>query len=216
MRFTNAWLILFAVAMPAFSTIQVVAPPTYIYDLTLPSVSGGVENDSSFTGYSFSFAGPLVYNQAPGAFCPAVCGPDVAGSTVKPGYTFYGFINTSGAGPTVFDPEIQVLFSDNSGAVDSSGSNFYTSNTVTFTLIEPEAFWATPGAQSFAAVDYPGDGASYSIGGTDPPCTGCSLTTSTSSPTPEPGYAWPMMAGMAGLAAALRLHRKRRRGVAAE
>jgi hypothetical protein len=203
MKRMKALLILFGMAIPAFSDVT---PPTYVYDLTLPSISGGLEDDSSFTSYSFSFAGPFVFDQAPGAFCPAVCGPDILGSSVKPGYTFYGFINTSGAGPTAFDPEIQVLFSDNSGAVDSSGSNFYTSNTVTFTFIEPDSFWSTPGAQSFAAVDYPGEGASYSIGGTDPPCFECSMTTSISSPTPssptpEPGYLFPAMAGMAGLAA---------------
>jgi len=209
MKCTKALLILLGIAVPAYSGIQPVTPPTYVYDLTLPSISSGLEDDSSFTSYSFSFVGPLVYNQAPGAFCPTVCGPDITGSSVKPGYTFYGFINTSGAGPTALDPEIQVLFSDNSGAIDSSGSNFYTSNTVTFTFIEPDSFWSTPGAQSFAAVDYPGEGASYSIGGTDPPCMECSISTTSSSPTPEPRYLFPVMAGMAGLAAAVRLRRKR-------
>lgn len=81
-------------------------------------------------------------------------------------------------------------------------------STITYDLIEPDIFWSATGTDTFAAGDGVGVGASWTFvgGGTselpggDPPCTSCSVTTSTVSTAPEPG-SWLLLAG--GLGAAI-------------
>ena len=183
------------------AAIGVISPPlpTYTYTLTLPTISAGLEVDSGFTDYAFSWVGPLRVDSPPDSACPTVCGPVVAGASVKSTESFAGFSFTAFGG----DPEVNVMFSDFSGA------DFSQSNTVTFTFIEPDAFWATLGPQTFTT------GASFAIGGNDPGCSECSVQTTAATPTatPEPRSSILIATAMAGLAL-VSLHRRKRQPAA--
>jgi hypothetical protein len=75
------------------------------------------------------------------------------------------------------DAEVIVKF------ISSSNS----SDTITFNFIEPDSFWAAFGTQTFPSNSLSppnGVGASFSIGGTDPGCSDCQLTTSQAAPEP--------------------------------
>lgn len=153
------------------------ADPVFTYTLQLPTISAGQEVDSNFTDYAFSWVGPLSVNAGPNTSCPTVCGPVIPGSTVKSGESFYTFAFT--ANLSLNDPVVLVKFSDFSGA------DFASSNTITFSITEPDSFWSTTGSNiSFPTLG--GAGANFSIGGTDPACTGCTISISESAATPEP------------------------------
>ena len=174
------------------------ADQIYTYTLTLPSISGGAEVDSNFTQYAFSWIGPLKFNSADNTSCPTVCGP-VSGGSVKNGYSFAGFDFTASG----LDPEAQVNFSD------FSGPNFASSNTITFSFIEPDSFWAAQGSNiSFTS----GTGANFSIGGTDPQCTACTVSITATAATPEPRSAI-LLVGLMG-AIVLVIERRRRQSSA--
>jgi hypothetical protein len=173
-------------AIPSFASVVPLPLDTFTYTLTLPNITGGVEDDRGFTNYSFSWVGPLRFNSPDNSSCPTVCGPD-AGGSVKSSELFAGFSFTASGS----NPEVNVMFSD------FSGPNFASSNTVTFTIIEPDAFWANIGGQTF-------DNASFAIGGSDPACRECTVfttTTTTTTTTPEPGYSILIAMLMAGVAA---------------
>jgi MYXO-CTERM domain-containing protein len=165
----------------------------YTYTLDLPSISSGLEVDSNFTLYEFSWVGPLMFNAAPNTSCPTVCGPVTGGETVKDGYSFAGFDFT--ADLALSEAEAQVNFSDGSG------------DTVVFSFVEPDAFWATQGTDiSFASLNE-GEGASFAIGGTDPACAECTVSIEGTAATPEPRSAILLVAllGVFGLVMRRRL-----------
>jgi len=171
----------------------------YTYTLNLPTISGGQEVDSGFTQYAFSWVGPLMFNSAPNTSCPTVCGPVSGGSTVKAGYSFAGFDFT--ANLALSDAEAQINFSD------FSGLDFSSSNTITFSFTEPDSFWAAQGSNiSFTALD--GTGASFSIGGTDPACTGCTVSISAVAATPEPRSSILLVAFLGGFGLLMQRRRK--------
>ncbi len=147
----------------------------YTYTLNLPSIANGAELNGVTTQYQFSWIGPYIYNAPPNSACPTVCGPVVPGSSVKAGYSFSGFDFT--ADLALSDPEAQINFS----------SDLDASNTVTFSFIEPDSFWAQSGSNiAFTNSNGDGTGATFAIGGTDPACTNCTVSISQSSSTPEP------------------------------
>ncbi|HXE64130.1 MAG TPA: hypothetical protein VN519_11355 [Bryobacteraceae bacterium] len=188
--------------MLAGSIVAVPSTDVFVYTLHLPSITNGVEDDSAFTDYQFSWVGPEMFNAAPNSACPTVCGPVLPGSTVTTGESFDHFSFTSSGS----DAEVDVLFSDFSGA------DFADSNTVTFKFVESDAFWAAPGSFSF-----PTDGSASFVIGTAPVhltdtvsthatpaptnCQQCSLTVQD---TPEPNTSALIGGAFALLAVGLR------------
>lgn len=172
------------------------ADQIYTYEVNLPTIVNGMEVDSVTTQYEFSWVGPLKYNAGPNTACPTVCGPVVPGASVKAGYAFAGFDFTAVGG----DAEAQINFSD------FSGSDFSSSQTVTFSFIEPDSFWAQQGnGVAFASSDGTTPGASYSFnGGNDPGCTGCTVSISASSSAPEPSSTMLVLPGAVALFGSLR------------
>lgn len=132
----------------------------FLYTLELPNITNGVEDDSAFTAYQFSWIGPEMFNAAPNTACPTTCGPVVPGSTVTSGESFAGFGFTSSGS----DGEVEVGFSDFSGGTGGIFTSDYSnSNTVTFEFVESDAFWARPGT-----VAFPTDGSASFVIGTAP------------------------------------------------
>jgi hypothetical protein len=147
----------------------------YTYTLNLPTIENSSEVDAVMTQYQFSWVGPYKYNAADNTACPTVCGPVLPLSSVKAGYNFSGFTFT--ADLALMDAEPEVGFEDALNA----------SNTITFSFIEPNSFWAQTGANlAFTNSNNDGTGAFWQIGGSDPACAGCTVTISAASPTPEP------------------------------
>jgi MYXO-CTERM domain-containing protein len=171
------------------------ADQTYTYTIDLPSISGGAEVDSNFTQYAFSWVGPLMFNAAPNTACPTVCGPVTGGETVEDGYSFTGFDFT--ADLALSDAEAQINFSEDADP----------SNTITFSFIEPDSFWEAQGNDiSFTGLD--GAGASFAIGGTDPVCTGCTVSIAAVTTTPEPRSSILLAALLGGFGLAVRRRRR--------
>jgi hypothetical protein len=190
------------------SSIVALGPQDYIYDLSLPSIAfgdgGATENDSTHFDVEFSWLGPEMYNAADNTSCPMGCPVDgtTPGSPAA-GFSLSSFLFTASQGgdcaiapPADGCGEVLVSFENTVGA------------SITYTLIEPDSFWKTSGTDTFAAGDGVGSGASWLFvgGGSselpagDPPCTSCSVTTTTVSAAPEPG-SWLLLAG--GLGAAI-------------
>ena len=152
-------------------------PPTYEYVISVPAIVSGVESTPDQGEFFFSWVGPLQFNAAPNTACPVGCYSLFGGP--KPGYT--GSIAFT-ADLTLSEAEVLLTYTDPNNS----------SNTVTFSFVEPDSFWATTGfAASFPSAQT-GEGASFAIGGVDPPCASCSLETSIAS-TPEPG-SWTLLA----------------------
>lgn len=199
--------------MVAGSVIPVpTGPQDFTYDLSLPSITLGTtvaENDSVHFDVDFSWLGPEMFNAADNTECPLGC--PVTGTTPgspSAGFSFSGIAFTAStaedcatAPPADGCGEVIVRFANTFGA------------SITYTLIEPDSFWATGGGDTFAAGDGVGSGASWifqtpalELPGGDPPCTSCSVTTTITSAAPEPGT-WLLLAG--GMAAAILVARRR-------
>jgi len=162
----------------------------YNYELSLPAISSGQEGSANTAQVDFSWIGPLRYNSPPNSLPPNCC--QFIGTPKAGEYPYQITFTASGS-----DPEVIVTYSD------FSGSDFSSSNTLTFTFIQPDSFWAVVGTQNFL-VDGSGT-ATFEVGGIDPNCQSCTLTTTTSvMATPEPSSLLLLSAGLAGFAGVIR------------
>jgi hypothetical protein len=211
------------VALGAASNMMadgIIAAPSgtqdYTYDLSLPSITIGdvaTENDSALFDVEFSWLGPEMYNAGPNTSCPLGCPVDgtTPGSPAA-GFSLAGFTFTASTGEDCATAEP----ADGCGEVIVNFQDA-ASDQITYTLIEPDVFWSTSGADTFASGDGIGTGASwvYVPSGTselpDPGCTLCSVTTTATAAAPEPGT-WLLLAG--GLGAAFFKARGRRSAAA--
>lgn len=156
----------------------------YHYDITLDGLTAGVEDSGISWGFSFDWKGPLRFNSPPNSFI----GFSLSGSP-KTGWDFDTLDFTSSG----TSPQVDIEYIDNLGDANNG-------STVTFTIIEPDSFWATTGAQSFDS-----GAVTYAINGGDPgTCASpgaCGVNTSTSLlPTPEPVSTVLLGLGITGLA----------------
>ncbi len=206
-----------ALAFAAAGTMSAITagPQNYTYDLTLPTIANGVEVDSTTFDFQFSWGpGPLKFDAADNTSCPLGCPVNgTTPGTPAPDYSYSGMFFTAStaegcatAAPADGCAEVVIPFTDSLG------------DTITFTLIEPDSFWAAGGAATFGQGDGSGIGASWvqSLAGADaddPPCTSCSVFTTLSAAnvaTPEPA-SWLLLAGSLaffGVALGLRKLRK--------
>ena len=183
----------------AFADIPSSPPFYYQYQLTLPTIVGGTPDYSQTFQYEFSNTGPLTYENPSGwLVCPIYCGP--LGSPGAPDPTIYGNpyedFNSINVGASGMDAVLTVEY----GGFDCVGP--CTFETITYTLTEPDSFWASLGQQTF-------DNASITVvDGSlteNSPCTQCVVSTA----TPEAGQWVPLVFLLSGLALTVR-HRRRR------
>lgn len=187
-------------------------PSTYLYNLSLPTFTNNSPDGGTFN-FEFSWLGPLEFNAPPNSSCVDGCPVNgtIPGSP-QAGYVYNGALSdfTATTGPTACSTspsggcaQVDLTFTQQAFQLPlGGGPGSFAPPTLTFTLIEPDAFWATTGFQNFPSnMDSTGVGAGYVFSGGAPvqqallDCTNCSVQTTAA---PEPGSSTLVLAGLAG------------------
>ena len=216
-RYLRIASLIFATVAAAAAGQVSQGPSTYIYDLSLPTFDAN-DNPNGTFDFQFSWLGPLQYNAPDGSLCPNGC--PVTGTTPGSPEPFF-FYNPSlsdftatttpaacSSSPSGGCSQVDLAFTEEE-TTDLPGGNSFLPPTITFTLVEPDSFWATLGFQTFPAnLDGAnGIGASYVFSGGAPAdlgsiaCENCSVDTST---TPEPATSILILGGLAGFILTMR------------
>jgi hypothetical protein len=160
-------------------------PPTEVYNYSINATGLNVGNNpptediSSTWNLTFGFLGPEMFAAGPNTLLSfAVTGTPASGWTYDnsaSGLTSYGS-----------DGAAKVTFDDTNASTDGLGIN-----SVTYTFYGTNAFWAAPGGPfTFGNTSdpnaYSGAFSTLNPGG-DPPCSACTITTTQTAITPEPG-----------------------------
>jgi len=217
--FASTTALLLAASIPA-SAASIAVPPTdnyntYNYVIDLPNIApDGTETDGT-AQFSFTVSD----------------GPFGLDDSMYSHNSVFDTFGTSG----ILDNDYSLIALTTTGYVDTDGAKIVelylqyqdpSSDILSFTFVEPVAFWATGGDQSFPTgttpetdlvfVDYsnPPDpvngypttwvtsttGAFFKLG-VDPACTSCSISTTVEpvTATPEPSSLWLLSSGVIGL-----------------